>query len=96
MDCEPKGEPTPLVIWQRNGVRVETGDRFIVDESVLKIIDARSSDSGIYICVAKNEAGADQQAFTLEILSKFLINLLKIKFFLLKFIFKLLQKLFHF
>lgn len=81
MDCEPKGEPTPLVIWQRNGVRVETGDRYIVDESVLKIIDARSSDSGIYICVAKNEAGADQQAFTLEILSKFLYFSFKNKIF---------------
>lgn len=57
------------MIWQRNGVRVETSYRYVVNESTLKIIDARSSDSGIYICVAKNEAGVDQQAFTLEILS---------------------------
>lgn len=34
----------------------------------MQVIDTRSSDSGIYVCVATNEAGADQQAFTLEIL----------------------------
>ena len=37
---------------------------------MLKVIDARSSDSGIYVCVATNEAGIDQQAFTLEVLGK--------------------------
>ena len=31
----------------------------------LKVVDVRSSDSGIYVCVATNEAGTDQQAFTL-------------------------------
>lgn len=70
LECDSQGEPTPLITWQRNGVLVETGDRYIVDDKVLKIIDTRSSDSGIYVCVATNEAGNDQQAFTLEILSK--------------------------
>ncbi|KAI1722964.1 immunoglobulin i-set domain-containing protein [Ditylenchus destructor] len=68
LECNASGEPTPLVTWQRNGVRVETGLRYVVDDRVLKIIDTRSSDSGIYVCVATNEAGTDQQAFTLEVL----------------------------
>jgi len=33
-----------------------------------KVVDVRSSDSGIYVCVATNEAGTDQQAFTLLVL----------------------------
>ena len=53
---------------QRNGVLVETGVRYALDDTRLKVIDARSSDSGIYVCVATNEAGTDQQAFTLEVL----------------------------
>lgn len=53
---------------QRNGVLVEMGVRYALEESRLKVIDTRSSDSGIYVCVATNEAGTDQQAFTLEVL----------------------------
>ncbi|VDO35905.1 unnamed protein product, partial [Brugia timori] len=34
---------------------------------ILKIIDSRSSDSGLYVCIATNEAGIAQQAFTLEV-----------------------------
>lgn len=75
LECNASGEPPPLVTWQRNGVRVETGLRYVVDDRVLKIIDTRSSDSGIYVCVATNEAGTDQQAFTLEVLSELFLYL---------------------
>ncbi|KAK0404392.1 hypothetical protein QR680_017436 [Steinernema hermaphroditum] len=68
MECRAQGEPRPVVTWQRNGVRVETGDRYIAEGDVLKVIDTRTADSGIYVCVATNEAGIDQQAFTLEVL----------------------------
>lgn len=74
MECKSYGEPVPKITWQRNGIRVETGLRYIVDEHILKIIDTHSSDSGIYVCVATNEAGTDQQAFTLEILSKHILK----------------------
>uniref|UniRef100_A0A915PUW8 Hemicentin-1 n=1 Tax=Setaria digitata TaxID=48799 RepID=A0A915PUW8_9BILA len=65
--CNVIGEPPPMVTWQRNGIRIETGMRYIVENEVLRITDARSSDSGLYVCVATNEAGTAQQAFTLEI-----------------------------
>ncbi|KHN71012.1 Hemicentin-2 [Toxocara canis] len=68
INCNAYGEPPPVVTWQRNGVRVETGVRYIAEETVLKVIETRSSDSGIYVCVATNEAGTAQQAFTLEVL----------------------------
>ena len=35
----------------------------------------RNSDSGIYVCVAINEAGIDQQAFTLEVFCKQILAL---------------------
>ncbi|KAL7070447.1 hypothetical protein ACQ4LE_010441 [Meloidogyne hapla] len=66
--CNASGEPSPVITWQRNGVLVETGARYSLENSFLKVADVRSSDSGIYVCVATNEAGTDQQAFTLEVL----------------------------
>uniref|UniRef100_A0A183BU16 Hemicentin-1 n=1 Tax=Globodera pallida TaxID=36090 RepID=A0A183BU16_GLOPA len=68
LECVASGEPPPLISWQRNGVLVEMGVRYALEASQLKVIDTRSSDSGIYVCVATNEAGTDQQAFTLEVL----------------------------
>lgn len=53
MACKADGEPKPKVTWQRNGIRVETGLRYIVnDDGSLKIIGTQSGDSGIYVCVA--------------------------------------------
>ncbi|VDK53323.1 unnamed protein product [Anisakis simplex] len=66
--CNAYGEPIPVITWQRNGVRVETGMRYIAEDKILTVIETRSSDSGIYVCVATNEAGTTQQAFTLEVL----------------------------
>ncbi|KAI6172894.1 EGF-like domain-containing protein [Aphelenchoides besseyi] len=68
LECKAEGFPRPKITWQRNGIRVETGLRYVVENRVLKIIDTHSSDSGIYVCVASNEAGTDQQAFTIEVL----------------------------
>lgn len=37
MECQASGEPQPLVTWQRNGIRVETGLRYIVEENVIHL-----------------------------------------------------------
>lgn len=34
---------------------------------MLRIMDARSSDSGLYICTATNEAGIANQPFILDV-----------------------------
>uniref|UniRef100_A0A0R3RPP0 Hemicentin-1 n=1 Tax=Elaeophora elaphi TaxID=1147741 RepID=A0A0R3RPP0_9BILA len=65
--CNVDGEPSPVITWQRNGIHIGTGMRYITENKVLRIMDTRSSDSGLYICVATNEAGTAQQAFTLEV-----------------------------
>ncbi|KAI6230583.1 Hemicentin-2 [Aphelenchoides fujianensis] len=68
LECIAQGEPKPKITWQRNGIRIETGLRYVVENQILKIIDTHSTESGIYVCVSSNEAGTDQQAFTLEVL----------------------------
>ncbi|KAH7697768.1 Protein HIM-4 d, partial [Aphelenchoides avenae] len=68
LDCGAAGEPRPKITWLRNGIILETGTRYLLDGSTLKILDAHSVDSGIYLCEAINEAGSDQQAYTLEVI----------------------------
>ncbi|RCN41236.1 hypothetical protein ANCCAN_12803 [Ancylostoma caninum] len=71
IECLAEGHPAPVISWLRNGIRVETGVqgvRYIAEGKVLNVIEARSSDSGIYVCAATNEAGTAQQAYTLEVL----------------------------
>ncbi|KAJ1352359.1 hypothetical protein KIN20_008682 [Parelaphostrongylus tenuis] len=71
IECLAEGYPTPVISWLRNGIRVETGVqgvRYIAEGKMLTVIEARSSDSGIYVCSATNEAGSEQQAYTLEVL----------------------------
>ncbi|KHJ98435.1 immunoglobulin I-set domain protein [Oesophagostomum dentatum] len=73
IECLAEGHPTPIISWLRNGIRVETGVqgvRYIAEGKVLNVIEARSSDSGIYVCAATNEAGTAQQAYTLEVLGE--------------------------
>jgi len=68
--CNATGDPPPLITWQRNGVRIETGMRYVVEKDALNVKQVKVADSGIYVCTATNEAGTDQQAFTLEVISE--------------------------
>ncbi|KAK6031598.1 immunoglobulin I-set domain protein [Ostertagia ostertagi] len=71
IECAAEGHPAPVIIWLRNGIRVESGIqgvRYVTENKVLTITEVRSSDSGIYVCEAMNEAGTARQAYTLEVL----------------------------
>ncbi|KAK5983337.1 Immunoglobulin I-set domain protein [Trichostrongylus colubriformis] len=71
IECAAEGHPVPVVSWLRNGLRVESGIqgfRYVTEDNVLTITEAQSSDSGIYVCEATNEAGTARQAYTLEVL----------------------------
>ncbi|GMT31155.1 hypothetical protein PFISCL1PPCAC_22452 [Pristionchus fissidentatus] len=72
MECHADGTPKPVISWLRNGLRIETGvaARYAAEGKFLSIVEARSSDSGLYVCQAVNEAGSSQQAYTLEVLVK--------------------------
>ncbi|KAI6240753.1 EGF-like domain-containing protein [Aphelenchoides fujianensis] len=56
LECIAQGEPKPKITWQRNGIRIETGLRYVVENQILKIIDTHSTESGIYVCVSSNGA----------------------------------------
>lgn len=71
IECLAEGHPPPQISWLRNGMFVETGVqgvRYIAEGKFLMVVEARSSDSGIYVCSATNEAGTSQQAYTLDVL----------------------------
>ncbi|GMR30016.1 hypothetical protein PMAYCL1PPCAC_00211, partial [Pristionchus mayeri] len=72
LECDADGVPTPVITWLRNGLRIESGvsDRYAAGDKSLSILEARSPDSGLYVCQATNEAGSSQQAYTLEVLVK--------------------------
>jgi Immunoglobulin I-set domain len=44
--------------------------RYVVEKDALNVKQVKVTDSGIYVCTATNEAGTDQQAFTLEVISE--------------------------
>uniref|UniRef100_A0A915KF49 Uncharacterized protein n=1 Tax=Romanomermis culicivorax TaxID=13658 RepID=A0A915KF49_ROMCU len=68
LSCDVSAFPPPQVIWQRNGQRVNTGGRYVVQNNNLRISTTRSVDAGMYVCVATNDAGTAQQAYTLDVL----------------------------
>lgn len=56
----PEGEPTPEVLWLKNGDLIDTtkDSNFIIsNEGNLLISQVRLADMGNYTCVAKNAAG---------------------------------------
>jgi len=59
MGCRPpRGEPEPRVRWNRDGDPVRPDDRVTIsDTGTLRIRDASTDDSAVYVCVAYNIGG---------------------------------------
>jgi len=59
LDCRaPRGEPEPRVRWLKDGGRLRTSDRVMIDvQGALTVRDVRRDDAGSYVCVASNVAG---------------------------------------
>jgi len=59
----PRGEPEPRLRWLKDGGRLRTSERVMIDDQgALTIDDARREDAGSYVCVAWNIAGERQSA----------------------------------
>ncbi|KAM8933893.1 hemicentin-2 [Pelodytes ibericus] len=67
--CEATGVPPPAITWLRNGLTMNTYDRFqILDEGRrLQVLAAQISDIDSYVCVAENPAGFSERLFTLMV-----------------------------
>ncbi|KAJ9598493.1 hypothetical protein L9F63_010813, partial [Diploptera punctata] len=62
LPCEAVGVPNPNIVWFRNSERVETisGNRYnVIEDGSLQIKKLRMEDSGMFQCLAANEAGED-------------------------------------
>ncbi|XP_060073482.1 basement membrane-specific heparan sulfate proteoglycan core protein-like [Ylistrum balloti] len=56
--CAVTGKPQPTITWSKS--REELSSRHQVNGGVLRIVDAKMEDRGIYVCRAENSAGVDQ------------------------------------
>ncbi|XP_072281767.1 roundabout homolog 4 isoform X1 [Pyxicephalus adspersus] len=59
LDCSPpKGHPEPTVTWKKDGMILSLNSSYYtVSAGKLLIVRAQRSDSGVYVCLATNQAG---------------------------------------
>ncbi|XP_075222393.1 insulin-like growth factor-binding protein-related protein 1 isoform X1 [Lycorma delicatula] len=83
LDCEVKGYPTPVVIWEFTGndglvkilpsddplvsVQVRGGPESQMSTTWVQLVELRPIDAGIYSCVATNEKGTSRAMAHVEI-----------------------------
>eukprot|EP00118_Oscarella_pearsei_P020119 m.216804 g.216804 ORF g.216804 m.216804 type:complete len:5038 (+) comp39875_c0_seq3:78-15191(+) len=62
IDSTVRGEPTPTVSWEKDGVGVTTDDRFAVfPNGTLRITNFQPSDAGAYVGVATASSGRSRR-----------------------------------
>lgn len=58
MHCSVTGEPQPVISWNKDGVTLQTEERFtILSNNSLRIVATQMNDSGAYKCIARNFEG---------------------------------------
>ncbi|XP_029561107.1 obscurin isoform X18 [Salmo trutta] len=71
LSCTIVGNPTPLITWEKEKLRLTSGGRFkMVDDGDvyrLTIYDLTLEDSGQYMCRAKNNVGEAYACVTLHV-----------------------------
>ncbi|XP_074702115.1 hemicentin-2-like [Strix aluco] len=70
LDCDARGHPVPLVRWSKDGVPVAASGRLHqLQNGSLAIHAVGSTDTGLYQCVAENDAGTAAKVVTLALQS---------------------------
>ncbi|XP_038635653.1 neural cell adhesion molecule 1-like isoform X29 [Scyliorhinus canicula] len=76
LTCEAEGDPTPTVIWMKGTHMYKDGEQTMDGRievhsdarvSSLTLKDIQHTDSGEYICKAKNSIGQDSESMYLEV-----------------------------
>lgn len=70
LHCHAEGLPKPVVEWQFNNKAVEQGEKYYIHsyDNSLTILDVDFlQDSGVYTCIAQNNAGIAQASATVTI-----------------------------
>lgn len=58
MPCEARGTPEPTVVWERAGKHIQPDERTTITPlGTLRIENLKMSDTDVYTCLAKSEAG---------------------------------------
>ncbi|XP_028259472.1 hemicentin-1 [Parambassis ranga] len=69
--CRAQGTPAPIIQWLKDGEAINgaenKGLRVSPDGSILTVIQAHTTDSGKYTCVATNTAGEEDRIFNLNV-----------------------------
>lgn len=69
LTCRASGVPKPEVTWYKNGVVLQTAEvnNDVSNRWTLKIVNARLTDSGRYLCKVANKAGAINFTYTVNV-----------------------------
>ncbi|XP_069563423.1 roundabout homolog 1 isoform X6 [Brachyistius frenatus] len=69
LNCVTSGNPTPTILWRKDGVLVSTHDSRVkqLDTGALQIRYAKLGDTGIYTCIASTPSGEASWKAYLEV-----------------------------
>lgn len=70
-NCVARGNPPPVVTWQRSGVELDAPLNIMPNNSLV-INSARIEDSGFYACVAENDRGKIMKDFMVMVVGKWI------------------------
>jgi len=76
LTCDVGGLPRPQVTWSKDGVQLTTsGSRYTKHRSgSLQLTAATVNDSGLYECVASNDAGTARRETVLSIQGTYTVD----------------------
>lgn len=71
LECVAVGSPAPRILWFKNDLSIESSGRIqmSVDGTILEIKNAKESDSGLYVCQARNALGYRESSANLKVTS---------------------------
>jgi hypothetical protein len=72
LECDAMGMPTPTVTWKKDGNDIpSSGSRYAMQRTgSLQFSRVLIEDSGVYECIAENEAGVARKEITLVVQGK--------------------------